>query len=221
MSSSDPGQHVYWLASRALGVVAIVLVGLTVGLGLAMSARLVRRPGLPGWLKVSHEALSLTALLAIAGHGLLLLGDSYLRPGLAGIAIPFTTPVQPLWTGLGIVGGWLAAIVGLSFYVRRWIGTRLWRKLHYLTFAVYALAVAHTIGSGTDAHSAWMIAALVVPAVPVAFLFAYRFMPEPIAAAQVPASPETADQAAATLRPRYASASRPMPSAISSGPTPE
>ena len=57
-------------------------------------------------------------LIAIAAHGLLLLGDSYLRPGLAGIALPFVMSNQPVWTGLGIIGGWLAAILGLSFYVR-------------------------------------------------------------------------------------------------------
>ena len=58
-------------------------------------------------------------------HGLTLLGDPWLNPGLAGIAIPFTMAYKPLWTGLGIIGGWLAALLGLSFYFRRRIGPRL------------------------------------------------------------------------------------------------
>ena len=58
---------------------------------------------------------------------------------------------QPAWTGIGIVGGWLAAILGLSFYARKWVGTKLWRRMHRWTLAVYVLAVAHTLGSGTDA----------------------------------------------------------------------
>ena len=57
----------------------------------------------------------------------MLLGDGYLRPGIAGIALPFQVGYRPLWTGIGIIAGWLALILALSFYVRRWIGTRTWR----------------------------------------------------------------------------------------------
>ena len=147
-SPNDPSQHLFWLASRAFGVVAIVLVSLSVGVGLALAGRFGRRPGLPAQLKRAHESLALAGLIAIALHGLLLLGDSYLRPGLAGIALPFALAHQPVWTGLGIIGGWLAAIVGLSFYVRRWIGVAVWRWLHRWTLAVYVLGIAHTLGPG-------------------------------------------------------------------------
>lgn len=173
----SPGQHVFWLASRGLGVVALVLISLSVGLGLAMSGRLLRVPGAPAWLKHLHEALSLTGLMAIAGHGLLLMGDPYLEPGLAGIALPFAMATKPFWTGLGVIGGWLAAIVGLSFYVRRWIGTPLWRWLHRWTLVVYVLAIAHTLGSGTDARSAWLLLLIVTTASPAVFAGVYRFLP--------------------------------------------
>jgi predicted ferric reductase len=116
-------------------------------------------------------------LLAITTHGLLLLGDSYLRPGLAGIAVPFVIAAKPLWTGLGIIGGWLAAILGLSFYLRRWIGTRTWRWMHRWTVLVYALAVAHTLGSGTDARSPWLLAIIGATGVPIVFLATHRFLP--------------------------------------------
>jgi sulfoxide reductase heme-binding subunit YedZ len=175
--NGDPGQHIFWLASRAFGVTALVLVALSVGLGLAMASRLVRAPGAPARVKQLHEATALTSLLAIAAHGLTLLGDSYLRPGLVGIAIPFTMAHQPAWTGIGIAGGWLAAILGLSFYARKWIGTKLWRRMHRWTLAVYVLAVAHTLGSGTDAGSAWLLAILGLTALPIVFLTALRLLP--------------------------------------------
>lgn len=174
---SDPGQHLFWLASRSLGVAALVLVSLSVGLGLALSGRLVRRPGAPATLKALHEAIALSSLVAIAGHGLLLLGDSYLRPGLSGIALPFALASQPAWTGIGIIAGWLAAIIGLSFYVRHLIGTAAWRWLHRWTLAVYVLAVAHTLGSGTDARSPWLLALLGITATPIVFTFVHRFLP--------------------------------------------
>jgi predicted ferric reductase len=178
-SYTDPTQHLFWIASRGLGVIALVLVSVSVGLGLALSGRVSRVPGAAGRLKHMHEAVSLTSVGAIAAHGLTLLGDSYLRPGLAGIALPFAMAGQPVWTGLGIVGGWLAAIIALSFYVRRWIGTRAWRWLHRWTLAVYALAVLHTLGSGSDARSAWLLLILGATMTPIAVLATYRLLPAP------------------------------------------
>lgn len=182
----DPAQHIWWLSSRALGIVALVLVSLSVGVGLAMAARLGRRPGLPARMKNWHEALALSGLAAIAGHGLLLLGDSYLRPGLAGISLPFAMANQPIWTALGIIGGWLAAIVSLSFYVRKWIGTKTWRWLHRWTLAVYALGLAHALGSGTDARAPWFLATVAATAAPVVFAGVYRALPAQPPARQRP-----------------------------------
>ena len=174
---TDPGQHVFWLASRALGVTALVLVALSVGLGLALSGRLVRVPGGPARVKRLHEALSLAGLLTIVAHGATLLGDSYLRPGVDGVLLPFALTAQPVWTGVGILGGWLAAIVTLSFYVRRLITTQVWRWLHRWTLAVYVMSVAHTLGSGSDAGAAWLQLIVAATAAPIVFSAAYRLLP--------------------------------------------
>jgi sulfoxide reductase heme-binding subunit YedZ len=176
-SYTDPGQHIFWIASRAFGVVALILVAVSVGLGLAMAMRAAKGPGAMAKLKQAHEATALTALIFIAAHGLLLLGDTYLRPGLSGIAIPFVMSHKPLWTGLGVVGGWLAALLGLSFYVRRWIGPGLWRKMHRWTLAVYALAVIHTLGAGTDARSFWLVVIVIATVAPIAAMAAVRLLP--------------------------------------------
>jgi sulfoxide reductase heme-binding subunit YedZ len=173
-NSIDPGQHLWWLASRSMGVVAMVLVSLSVALGLAMSGRIVRGPGVAARLKTVHEALALSGLMAIVLHGLLLLPDPFLHPGLAGIAIPFALPARRAGVAAGIVAGWLAAIITLSFYVRSWIGTRAWRRLHRWTFAVYLLGLTHTIAAGTDAGAAWLLAMLTISALPVVAAGAYR-----------------------------------------------
>ena len=117
MSSTDPGQHLFWLSSRAFGVVAMVLVSLSVGVGLALAGRISKRPGMARRLKQLHESLALAGLLAIALHGLLLLGDSYLRPGLAGIAI---------WAGIvDLMISTLALVVAASFVVDAVVGLAL------------------------------------------------------------------------------------------------
>jgi methionine sulfoxide reductase heme-binding subunit len=173
--SVDPGQHLWWLASRSMGGVAMVLVSMSVAFGLAMSGRLVRGRH-AARLNTLHEALALSGVLAIVLHGLFLLPDAFLRPGLAGIAIPFALSAHRLWTGLGVIAGWLALAITASFYVRPWIGVRAWRLLHRWTLAVYVLGVAHTLGSGTDARSGWLLATLALPAIPVAIAGAHTIM---------------------------------------------
>jgi methionine sulfoxide reductase heme-binding subunit len=177
--STDPTHHLFWLSSRAVGVVALVLVSLSVGVGLALAGRVTRRPGLPAQLKRLHESLALAGLIAIALHGLLLLGDSYLKPGIVGITVPFTLSVNLLWTGLGVIGGWLTAVIVGSFYVRRWIGVQVWRWLHRWTFAAYGLGIVHTLGSGTDAGSAWLLALIVLTAAPIVVVGTLRLRPVP------------------------------------------
>ena len=183
---ADPNQHLFWLASRALGVVAIILLSSAITIGIFLSGRILRRPGMAARLKNWHEAIALAAVGAIAGHGLLLIGDRYLHPNLLDIAAPFAMGHQPVWTGIGIIGGWLAAIFTFSFYVRRWIGNRAWRWLHRWTLSAYLLSVAHTIGSGTDARSPWLIATVIAITTPVVFGATYRLLP---------ASPERGNRA--------------------------
>lgn len=173
-SLTDPGQHLFWLGSRSLGIVAILLVSVSVGFGLALSVRGSGRVGAASRFKTLHEALALVSLVAIAGHGLLLVGDSYLHPTLAQVAVPFLLPNHTVWTGIGVIAGWLAAAFTLSFYVRRWIGVALWRRLHRWTIVVFALGLIHTIGSGTDGRSAWLIAMLALAALPVALIGGLR-----------------------------------------------
>ncbi len=170
----DPSPHFFWLASRALGIVAMLLVTASVACGLALSGKLAHRPGASAWLKTAHEALTLTSLGAIAGHGLLLLGDPYLHPGIAGISLPFALPTQSVWTGVGIIGAWMTALLGLSYYARRWIGIAAWRWLHRWTLLAYVLCLGHAIGSGTDARSTWLLALLGAVTLPVIVVGGFR-----------------------------------------------
>jgi methionine sulfoxide reductase heme-binding subunit len=177
MTGPDPAQYGWWLASRASGVVALALVTASVAIGLTMAGRVLRRPGMGRRLKALHEHTALAGLVAIAVHGITLLGDRWLHPGVRGVLIPFAMGYRPAFTGLGIVAGYLAAALGLSFYARRRLGPRLWRRAHRATVIVYVLALVHTIGAGTDAASGWLRAFMVVTAVPIALLFLRRMLP--------------------------------------------
>jgi sulfoxide reductase heme-binding subunit YedZ len=168
--------HGWWLASRASGLVALVLVTISVGLGLTMAGKVMRRPGLSRKLLAIHEQTALAGLVAIAVHGITLLGDPWLNPGIRGIAVPFAMAFRPLWTGLGILAGYLAALLGLSYYGRRRIGARLWRKAHRATVVVYLLGLLHAFGAGSDASAVWFRAWVLATAPVIGGLFAYRVL---------------------------------------------
>jgi sulfoxide reductase heme-binding subunit YedZ len=178
----DPTQHLWWLASRSSGIVAILLLTYTVMVGLLMGGKLVQRlTGRPGrgalaikQLLQTHEMTSIAALVAIGVHGVTLLGDGYLHPTLSQIAVPFTISYRPFYVGLGIIGGYFAVALGLSFYVRGRIGVSTWKKLHRWTIAAYALSVGHALGAGTDAGSAWFNYPLLASAGLVTVMFLVR-----------------------------------------------
>ena len=203
MTTGDPTQQLFWFASRALGITAMAMLGISVALGLAMSSRLARRPGLPAKIKHFHEASTLVTLGLIAGHAGLLLFDGYLRPGLAGITLPFALSYRPLFTGIGIIAGWLAAILGLSFYARRRIGVKTWRRMHRFTIVVYLLALGHVIGAGTNGQSWWMLGMLSTLTAPIVFAFTYRMLP-PAARKRPVAQRDAIAPTTPALRPRFA-----------------
>src|SRR5512143_1841286 len=76
---------------------------------------------------------------------------------------------------MGITAGYLALILGSTFYLRRRSGARSWRQIHRATVLVYGLAVLHSLGSGTDGGSLWFRLMVIATAVPIVILLATRY----------------------------------------------
>jgi len=168
------GPHLYWIASRAAGIAALLLSSISVCIGLLMGGRMLRGRG-PD-LRVTHEALSLATLAALAVHGLALIGDAYLHPSLADVAVPFLGGYKTLWTTTGIVAFWGMLILGASYYARARIGVQRWRKLHRFTALAWVLGLVHSLGEGTDAGQAWFLAMTAIVVVPAVALLVIRHL---------------------------------------------
>jgi sulfoxide reductase heme-binding subunit YedZ len=164
--------HLFWITSRAAGTLALLFSSVAVGVGLTMGGKLLKGRG-PD-LRVTHEALSLATIVAIAVHAVALLGDSFLHPSVADITIPFVSSYMTAWTTVGIVGGWMMIILGLSYYARARIGQQRWRTLHRFTALAWILGVAHSLGEGTDAGEAWFLIATGIVVLPAAALLVAR-----------------------------------------------
>jgi sulfoxide reductase heme-binding subunit YedZ len=169
---TDPTPHLFWITSRAAGFAALVLASLAVSAGLLMSTKLLK--GRTSELRSAHDTLALAAIVAIVVHGVALLGDQFLHPSIADIAIPFVSSYKTFWTSLGIVGGWGLALLGLSYYARRWVGAVRWRKLHRFTALAWMLGLVHSLGEGTDAGTKWFLVMTGIAALPALLLLLVR-----------------------------------------------
>jgi methionine sulfoxide reductase heme-binding subunit len=168
--------HFWWLMSRSAGIVALLLIAASVLIGLTLATGLGGPPKRRRALVALHQHTANTGLAAIGLHGVTLLGDGWLKPGIAGIAIPFAMDYRPAYVASGIVAGYLGALLGLSFYARKRIGGRRWRKLHRATPLVYVLALIHTLGAGSDTDTPWLSATMLVTAVAAAGLLLRRLI---------------------------------------------
>jgi len=185
MASTDP--HLLWITSRAAGTAAIVCASASVSLGLTMGGKLASGPGRTATLKTLHETLGIATLVAFVIHAVALLYDPWLAPGLSGILVPFTMDYRPLFTGLGILGGFAFLAFSLAPYAKRLLGDR-WKVLHRFTLVAWLLSAVHVVGSGSDVTEPWYAALLVVCFAPVLLLSLARlgkarpdlFTPPPI-----------------------------------------
>lgn len=165
-----------WYAVRASGMVAFALLTTTVVLGLVMSARARLRHWPRFALEDVHRFASLLTWSFVGVHALALLADSYLPFSFLDLIVPGVAPYRPLPTALGIVAAELLAALAVVNLLRGRISYGLWRRTHYLNFAVWLLALGHGIASGSDSDTAWALALYVLSASLVAGLTAWRVL---------------------------------------------
>jgi sulfoxide reductase heme-binding subunit YedZ len=170
---TDPSHYLFWITSRAAGTTAMVLASASVGVGLAMGGKLLKRFRGPDRLYI-HQTLSLAVIVALALHAVTLLGDTYLRPTVLDVTVPFVFSYKTIATSIGIVSAWALVILGLSYYLRSKIGYRRWKSIHRLTALAWIGSLVHTFTEGTDAGQWWFIALILLTAAPAFVLLAIR-----------------------------------------------
>lgn len=163
-----------WAFGRVSGLVSMVLLTGSVLLGiLARSGRpLLVIPRFS--VTLLHRNISLLAVVFLVLHVVPLLLDSYARLNVVDVVVPFMGSYKPFWQGLGTVALDLLAAVVLTGVFRHRLGQRTFRVVHWLSYAMWPLALAHSVGNGTDGTSAPVVAAAVVLAVAVLAAAAWR-----------------------------------------------
>lgn len=145
-----------WYASRATGVVSLLLLTLVVILGIAVN-RQGRLPGLPAFAVTGlHRSISLLSVLFIAAHVATAVIDPYVSIRVAAVVIPFVSAYQPFWLGLGAVALDLMAALIITSLARARMPRRAWRGIHWLAYAAWPVALIHGVGASSDLRSGWL-----------------------------------------------------------------
>jgi predicted ferric reductase len=148
-----------WTTARAAGVTAFIALSLDVAFGLFLSTGAFDRVLSRARSVEIHRWLSSAALAMIGVHSLVLVFDRFVHFDVIDALVPFTSGYRPFAVGLGVLAAYGALVLQASFLLRRRIGARAWRKLHYLSFVVFPVALAHGLFAGSDA-GAWPMRAL-------------------------------------------------------------
>jgi sulfoxide reductase heme-binding subunit YedZ len=166
-----------WYTTRATGLVALLLFTGTVILGLLTAGRASSR-NWPRFVQQDlHRRFSVLALVFLAIHILTSVLDTYVHIGWLAVVVPFTSPYGRFFVGLGAVSFDLMAAVIISSFLRSRIRPRTWRAVHWLSYLSWPIAIAHSVGIGTDARLLWvdgLVAACCLSVLAAAFWrFAY------------------------------------------------
>ena len=153
------GSSAYWYLARGTGAVALVLLTAAVVLGVMDSMRVAFAPRWPRFVVDGlHRDISLLALALLVVHIVTSVLDSFAPIRLIDSVIPFVSAYRPLWLGLGALSFDLLLALVLTSLLRRRLGYRAWRGIHWLAYASWPVAVLHGLGTGSDTRSAWMLA---------------------------------------------------------------
>ena len=173
------GSTSFWYLSRASGFVAYLLLWGSVVWGLFLSTRTGRRWMRPPQLLDAHQFLSTAAVGFASFHGLVLMGDRYVSFPLGRIVVPFAASYEPLLVACGQLAVWLSVLLIASFHVRRHIGGRAWRRLHFASFVAYWMALVHGLALGSESATLGATVLYLGTAAPVLFLSLQRLLSTP------------------------------------------
>jgi methionine sulfoxide reductase heme-binding subunit len=163
-----------WAVGRGTGITALAFLTISVALGIAT------RSGRPlQWLPRFavadvHRFAALAGSLLVALHITLLFLDPYAQLRLIDFAVPFLGSYRPLWQGLGTLAVDILIVVVITSLLRHRVGARAFRAVHWLTYALWPIALAHALGNGTDSHHIWFMAFAACCALTVAVALVWR-----------------------------------------------
>ncbi len=163
-----------WYLSRGSGLVAFVLMWLSVLLGLLQSCGMLRGLVRPADNLDLHEYTGVFALYVSLFHGLILIFDHYSRLSVGGVLIPFAANFRTGELALGTIALYLCLAPVVTTYLRQRMSPSTWRAVHLLSLVGFMAALLHGILTGTDTGLRPVFYMYLTAGASVALLAVYR-----------------------------------------------
>jgi len=165
-----------WLIIRGSGLVAFWLLSLSAIWGLLLANKIKMKFLKAKALTYAHESLAIGSVLATIIHMVALYVDDFVEFGAADILVPGSSNWEPAAVAFGIVGFYVLVIVTVSFYIKKMIGQKIWRAVHFLSFGSFASVLAHGVMAGTDTSHPIVYWSYIAVTAVVAGLIAMRIL---------------------------------------------
>ena len=163
-----------WYATRATGLVTLLLLTASMLLGITTAGRFASEKW-PRFLTVGlHRNITLLVLVFLALHVGTTVVDTYTSIPATAAVIPFASSYKAPWLGLGAVAVDLLIAVLVTSLLRSRLGLRTWRGLHWLAYVCWPAALVHGLGTGTDRRTLWVFAATLACVAAVAAAATWR-----------------------------------------------
>lgn len=164
----------YWYATRGAGIAALLLLTASLVLGIVDLSRWQSERWPRFVVDGAHRTISLLAITLVGVHVVTTLLDGFTNIGLRDAFVPFGSSYRPIWLGIGAVSFDLLIALVVTSLLRRQLGYRAWRAVHWASYACWPFALLHSFGSGTDAALGWMVAISGASALAVVIAIAWR-----------------------------------------------
>jgi predicted ferric reductase len=177
LSTAGDQPKLFWYLSRGSAVAAYWILWLAMCMGVIITNKMAQLwPGIPPAYEI-HQYTSLLGMGFALFHALILTGDKYINYTLLQVFVPFASQdYRPVWVGIGQIAFYVWALVNISFYVRKRIGKKAWRLIHFASYASFLAVMVHGLFSGTDTSAAWIQYLYWLSGASLLLLTVYRIM---------------------------------------------
>ena len=173
-TSSDT--HIFWYLSRTSALLAYILLFINLVFGLGLKTKFLDKVSARWQSYDLHQFTALLAMGLITFHIFILMGDQYMSPGFKDMLVPMSGAYRPFWTALGIISFYVLLLITLSSLLRRFIGQKIWRAIHMLSFILFYVILIHFIRAGTDTSNLWVQIMYIFTGAAATGLFLWRFL---------------------------------------------
>lgn len=169
-------EHSMWYLSRASGMVAWVVLGVSCLWGILLVTRILKPADRPAWLLDLHRYLGALSLVTTAAHMLALVGDNYVYFGWRELLMPNASPWNTTAITWGVLAFYLLVVIQVSSWATKWLPRALWHAVHLLSYVLFVMVTVHGFMAGTDSSNIVFFTIAVAFIAILAFAFGVRLL---------------------------------------------